>query len=123
MKLYRQLALLYLALSISVGVQAMEQDPVEDLLRQMTLEEKIDQLSQLGVQITPTGPVINNGQLPPASINTVGSVLGAYGAEQTRQLQEQAVTQSRLHIPLLFAYDVIHGFRTIFPVPLAEAAA
>jgi len=123
MKLYRQLALLYLALSISVGVQAIEQDPVEDLLRQMTLEEKIDQLSQLGVQITPTGPVINNGQLPPASINTVGSVLGAYGAEQTRQLQEQAVTQSRLHIPLLFAYDVIHGFRTIFPVPLAEAAA
>ncbi|PEM35854.1 glycoside hydrolase family 3 N-terminal domain-containing protein, partial [Bacillus toyonensis] len=49
--------------------------------------------------------------------------LGAYGVEQTRRLQEHAVTRSRLPIPLLFAFDVIHGFRTVFPVPLAEAAA
>jgi beta-glucosidase len=53
----------------------------------------------------------------------VGSVLGAYGVEQTRRLQEHVVTRSRLPIPLLFAFDVIHGFRTVFPVPLAEAAA
>lgn len=124
MKFYRQLALIYLTLSMTGGaVQAIEQDTVEDLLRQMTLQEKIDQLSQLGIQTTPTGPVIDYGELSPAPINTVGSVLGAYGVEQTRRLQEQAVNQSRLHIPLLFAFDVIHGYRTIFPVPLAEAAA
>jgi len=56
-------------------------------------------------------------------MSTVGSVLGAYGVEQTRRLQEHVVTRSRLPIPLLFAFDVIHGFRTVFPVPLAEAAA
>ncbi|MBY8948067.1 glycoside hydrolase family 3 C-terminal domain-containing protein [Pseudomonas sp. SH10-3B] len=89
----------------------------------MTLEEKVGQLNQLGVQDTPTGPVIDQGELAQLPMNTVGSVLGAYGFERTRQLQEQVVTHSRLHIPLLFAFDVIHGFRTVFPVPLAEAAA
>ncbi|HAA41052.1 MAG TPA: glycosyl hydrolase, partial [Pseudomonas sp.] len=104
-------------------LQAGEQDPVEALLQQMTLEEKVDQLSQLGVQDTPTGPVIDPGELAQRPMSTVGSVLGAYGVEQTRRLQEHAVTRSRLPIPLLFAFDVIHGFRTVFPVPLAEAAA
>ncbi|MBX6330316.1 MAG: glycoside hydrolase family 3 C-terminal domain-containing protein, partial [Gemmatimonadaceae bacterium] len=53
----------------------------------------------------------------------VGSFLGVAGAAYTRHLQRIAVEQSRLHIPLLFAHDVIHGYRTIFPVPLAEAAS
>ncbi|WP_201024751.1 MULTISPECIES: glycoside hydrolase family 3 N-terminal domain-containing protein [Pseudomonas] len=98
-------------------------NPVEQLLAQMTLEEKVGQLSQLGIQDTPTGPGIDQGELTELPITEVGSVLGAYGAERTRQLQEQVVNGSRLHIPLLFAYDVVHGFRTVFPVPLAEAAA
>jgi beta-glucosidase len=98
-------------------------NPVEQLLAQMTLEEKVGQLSQLGIQDTPTGPGIDQGELTGLPITEVGSVLGAHGAERTRQLQEQVVNGSRLHIPLLFAYDVVHGFRTVFPVPLAEAAA
>nr|WP_262417341.1 beta-glucosidase BglX [Pseudomonas sp. SH10-3B] len=118
------MALCYLAFSLSgSALSAGEQDPVERLLQQMTLEEKVGQLNQLGVQDTPTGPVIDQGELAQLPMNTVGSVLGAYGFERTRQLQEQVVTHSRLHIPLLFAFDVIHGFRTVFPVPLAEAAA
>src|SRR5699024_8350958 len=52
----------------------------------------------------------------------VGAVFNAYGAEYTRKLQHLAVDSSRLGIPLLFGYDVIHGFRTIFPVPLAMAS-
>jgi len=124
MRLGGQWALLCLALNASGNaLQAGEQDPVEALLQQMTLEEKVDQLSQLGVQDTPTGPVIDPGELAQRPMSTVGSVLGAYGVEQTRRLQEHAVTRSRLPIPLLFAFDVIHGFRTVFPVPLAEAAA
>lgn len=124
MRLYSKLALCYLAFSLSgSALSAGEQDPVERLLQQMTLEEKVGQLNQLGVQDTPTGPVIDQGELAQLPMSTVGSVLGAYGFERTRQLQEQVVTHSRLHIPLLFAFDVIHGFRTVFPVPLAEAAA
>jgi beta-glucosidase len=123
-RLWSNLALFYLALSISdSALPANEHDFIEGLLQQMTLEEKVDQLNQLGVQDTPTGPVIDQGELVQLPMSTVGSVLGAYGFEQTRRLQEQVVTRSRLHIPLLFAFDVIHGFRTVFPVPLAEAAA
>ena len=124
MRLYSKLALCYLAFSLSgSALHAGEQDPVERLLQQMTLEEKVGQLNQLGVQDTPTGPVIDQGELTQLPMHTVGSVLGVYGFERTRRLQEQVVTRSRLHIPLLFAFDVIHGFRTVFPVPLAEAAA
>lgn len=124
MRLGSQWALLCLALNVSGNaLHAGEQDPVEALLQQMTLEEKVAQLNQLGVQDTPTGPVIDQGELAQLPMSTVGSVLGAYGVEQTRRLQEHVVTRSRLPIPLLFAFDVIHGFRTVFPVPLAEAAA
>ncbi len=124
MRLYSKLARCYLAFSLSgSALHAGEQDPVERLLQQMTLEEKVGQLNQLGAQDTPTGPVIDQGELTQLPMHTVGSVLGIYGFERTRRLQEQVVTRSRLHIPLLFAFDVIHGFRTVFPVPLAEAAA
>ncbi|MCP6082500.1 hypothetical protein NL341_26245, partial [Klebsiella pneumoniae] len=80
-------------------------------------------LSQLGIQATPTGPAIDQGTQTQMPVTLVGSVLGANTAQQTRQLQEQVVNGSRLHIPLLFAYDVLHGFRTVFPVPLAQASA
>ncbi|AEV64676.1 glycoside hydrolase family 3 N-terminal domain-containing protein [Pseudomonas ogarae] len=94
---------------------------IERLINQMTVEEKAGQLSQLGMDMTPSGPVI--GIEGRKTIAEVGSVIGVYGAEVTRKLQREAVQKSRLHIPLLFSYDVIHGFRTVFPVPLAEASA
>lgn len=96
---------------------------IERLIGQMTLEEKAGQLTQLSVQTTPTGPVVDSYDRKKIRISEAGSLIGAYGAENTRTLQHEAVQGSRLHIPQLFSFDVIHGFRTIFPVPLAEASA
>ncbi|NWB45502.1 glycoside hydrolase family 3 C-terminal domain-containing protein [Pseudomonas gingeri] len=96
---------------------------IEQLLARMTLEEKAGQLTQLIVQKSPSGPVVANGGEDVIRHSGVGSLLGAAGVRDTRHLQQIAVEESRLHIPLLFTTDVIHGFRTIFPVPLAEASA
>ncbi|MDU9026879.1 beta-glucosidase BglX [Pseudomonas mediterranea] len=96
---------------------------IEQLIGQMTLEEKAGQLTQLGMQLTATGPMIDTADQHARDVADVGSVLGVYGAQSTRKVQQQAVQGSRLHIPLLFSFDVLHGFRTIFPVPLAEASA
>jgi len=96
---------------------------VDELLARMTDEEKAGQLTQWTAQQTPTGPRVVQGGEDDIRRGRVGSILGAYGVESTRRLQEVAVEQSRLRVPLLFAFDVIHGFRTVFPLPLAEAAA
>jgi beta-glucosidase len=98
-------------------------DHVEWLIGQMTLEEKAGQLTQRGMQQTPTGPRVQSGGEDDIGRGRVGSILGAYGVASTRKLQRIAVEKSRLHVPLLFSFDVIHGFRTVFPVPLAEAAS
>jgi beta-glucosidase len=102
---------------------AVPADRVEALLAQMTLEEKAGQLTQWGAQQTPTGPRIRQGGEDDIRAGRVGSILGAYGVTSTRRFQEMAVEQSRLRVPLLFAFDVVHGYQTVFPVPLAEAAA
>ncbi len=84
----------------------------------MTLEEKVGQMSQVPLNSTPDRPVdemIRKGQ--------VGSFLFITDAAEINRLQHVAVEQGRLHIPLLFGFDVIHGFRTIYPVPLAMAAS
>jgi beta-glucosidase len=96
---------------------------IEHLIGQMTLEEKAGQLTQLSIQTTPTGPIVDAYDRKKIKISEAGSLIGAHGAETTRTLQHEAVQGSRLHIPQLFSFDVIHGFRTIFPVPLAEASA
>lgn len=96
-------------------------EQIERWLAQMTLEEKAGQLTQLVMQTTPTGPVLKSPMALP--VEQAGSLLGVYGAENTRRLQQRAMEHSRLRIPLLFSFDVIHGFRTVFPVPLAEASA
>jgi beta-glucosidase len=91
----------------------------DSILRLMTLDEKLGQLNQLpggGNQIS-----ANDRQALRAG--RVGSFLNVFGADFTRELQRVAVTETRLKIPVLFAHDVIHGFRTIFPVPIAEAAS
>jgi len=89
----------------------------------MTLEEKVGQLTQMGGGTQATGPQAATGTEEDIRRGHIGSFLGVWGAETTRRLQRIAVEETRLHIPLLFASDVIHGFRTIFPVPLAEAAS
>jgi beta-glucosidase len=97
---------------------------VDDLLGKMTLEEKVGQLVQEAGGVL-TGPGAKERQADiqqRIAEGKLGSVLNAVGADRTNALQRAAVEKSRLHIPLLFGYDVIHGHRTIFPVPLAMAS-
>ena len=96
---------------------------VETLLKQMTLEEKIGQLNQYTGDNTATGPItINPNKQDEIKKGLIGSMLNILGTKYTRQYQELAM-QSRLKIPLLFGQDVIHGYKTTFPIPLAEAAS
>ncbi len=98
---------------------------VDSVLSLMTLDEKIGQLNQLSFGIG-WGPTIKSNVPDEYKAlireGKIGSFLNALGAEFTGDLQKIAVIESRLKIPLLFGYDVIHGFRTTFPVPLGEAA-
>jgi len=95
---------------------------VETLLSEMTVAEKVGQLNQRSVSFL-TGSDDSGSDLERAiAEGAVGSVLNADGLETKRRLQERAVEESRLGIPLLMAYDVIHGYRTVFPTPLAQAA-
>jgi beta-glucosidase len=95
---------------------------VESLLKQMTLGEKIGQLNQLFVlpQAVPGMPPLKDEDI---AHGDYGSLLFVTDAAQINRLQHIAVDKSRLHIPLLFGLDVIHGFKTVFPVPLALAAS
>lgn len=96
---------------------------VDSLLRLMTLEEKVGQLNQYTSDWNFTGPITpDNDKIGQIRAGKVGSMLNVTGVEHTRILQSHAM-QSRLKIPLLFGQDVIHGFRTTFPLPLAEAAS
>ena len=96
---------------------------VEALLEKMTLDEKVGQLSQYTIEYAtgPGGSNLNYDEM--VAKGQVGSLQGVVGAEATNRYQRIAVEKSRLHIPILFARDVIHGHRTIFPVPLALAAS
>ena len=95
---------------------------VEGLLGQMTLDEKIGQLNQYSAG-QPTGPGTHRDSYETMiAAGQVGSLLNVTRAEQVNHYQRIAVERSRLHIPLLFGLDVIHGFRTIFPVNLGLAS-
>ena len=96
---------------------------VTDLMSKMTLEEKLGQLNQLSVGDWSTGNAVNSPVTAEVEKGRVGSVLNIKGVGKIRTLQELAVKKSRLHIPLLVGMDVIHGYETIFPIPLALAAS
>ena len=95
---------------------------VTRLLRIMTLPEKIGQLNLLSVGSAVTGPIMSVGAEEKIKKGLAGGVFNSIGLNVVRPLQEMAVTQTRLKIPLLIGYDVIHGHRTIFPLPLALSA-
>ena len=113
----------FISLLTAVAAPTQQSDVekrIDALLAQMTLEEKLGQLQQLDGHA--------DGKYRPEHVELVrkgllGSTLNVRGAKQTNELQRVAVEQSRLKIPLIFGFDVIHGYRTIFPVPLAEAAS
>lgn len=95
----------------------------DSILRLMTLDEKIGQLNQYTSDLSATGKITPDSEKSTQiRQGKVGSMLNVVGVENTRSYQELAL-QSRLRIPLLFGQDVIHGFRTTFPIPLAETAS
>src|SRR5690349_17572897 len=86
---------------------------IDDLLRRMTLDEKLNQLT-----------LISDGQINDAeAAKPVGAVFSLTDPAKIDRYQKIAVQQSRLHIPILFAFDTIHGFRTVFPIPLAAGSS
>ena len=96
---------------------------VDSLMSLMTLQEKIGQTVMYSGDWTVTGPVVNIDNQKHIKEGNVGAMLNVYSAKGTRNLQKLAVEESRLGIPLLFGYDVIHGFKTIFPINLGLAAS
>lgn len=124
-------------------------DRIERLIGEMTLEEKIGQLNQVGpspmggIEVSPEElkRMLEDGRITPEQYREsvgnawrdtqedeiragrIGSFLCVVGAERCNRLQKIAVEESRLKIPLLFGQDVIHGQHTIFPIPLAESCS
>ncbi|MCT2559592.1 beta-glucosidase BglX [Tsuneonella sp. YG55] len=96
---------------------------IDALMAKMTLQEKIGQLNLLTSDWESTGPTMRSGYQDDIKAGRVGAIFNAYTAKYTRDLQRLAVEDTRLKIPLLFGYDVIHGHRTIFPISLGEAAS
>ena len=100
---------------------------VDSVLNLMTLEEKIGQLNQYNGFWDATGPSPKEGQaalkFEHLKKGWVGSMLNVKGVKEVRAIQKIAVEQTRLGIPLIFGFDVIHGYKTISPIPLAEAAS
>ncbi|MBS0613834.1 MAG: beta-glucosidase, partial [Proteobacteria bacterium] len=95
---------------------------IERLIARMTLAEKLGQMTMTAAGHAVTGPVIAGDFTEAIRTGAIGNLLNLVGAEQVRAMQKLAVEESRLGIPLLIGFDVIHGHRTQFPIPLAEAA-
>lgn len=96
---------------------------VDSLLALMTIEEKAGQLMQFSADFAtgPGGSFLRSNHADLARQAKVGSFLNVHGSDVVRRIQKIAVEETRLHIPLIFGLDVIHGYRTTFPIPLAEA--
>ena len=113
-------------LSTSAGAQsgpfsAEAKQKAEALLKQMTLDEKVGQLNQSVGIVMPEIAEKKADEL--ITQGKVGSILWLNDVKEINRLQNIAMEKSRLHIPILFGFDVIHGHRTVFPVPLAMASS
>ncbi|HXA37254.1 MAG TPA: glycoside hydrolase family 3 N-terminal domain-containing protein [Steroidobacteraceae bacterium] len=95
---------------------------IETLMGEMTLAEKLGQLTMTASSYAVTGPVIAGDSTAAIKAGTIGNLLNMVGAAHVREMQRLAVEESRLRIPLLIGFDVVHGHRILFPVPLGEAA-
>ena len=96
---------------------------VDSLLRLMTLEEKIGQMTQFSANWSITGPVMSDDFKPYLDKGLIGSIFNATSVEGIRAFQQYAIDSTRLGIPIIFGQDVIHGYKTIFPMPMAEACS
>jgi beta-glucosidase len=95
---------------------------IETLIGTMTLAEKLGQLTMTAAGYAVTGPIIAGDSTDAIKAGTIGNLLNMVGAAHVREMQRLAVEESRLGIPLLIGFDVVHGHRILFPVPLGEAA-
>src|SRR5580658_6083849 len=95
---------------------------IESLISAMTLAEKVGQLTMTACGYAVTGPVIAGDSTEAIKSGAIGNLLNLVGPGPVREMQRLAVEQSRLKIPLLIGLDVIHGHRTLFPIPLGEAS-
>ncbi len=96
---------------------------VDSVLKQMTLEEKVGQMNLLTSDWELTGPTLRSDYVDLIKAGKVGNIFNAHTATYTRSLQKLAMEETRLKIPLLFGYDVVHGYKTIFPISLGESAS
>ena len=99
------------------------EEKVDSIMKRMTLEEKIGQMVLYSSDWDVTGPSLKKGYLEEIRKGNCGNIFNAYTAEYTRKLQKISVEETRMKIPLLFGYDVIHGHKTIFPISLGESAS
>ena len=95
---------------------------IENLMGKMTLAEKLGQMTMTASGYAVTGPIIAGDSTDAIKAGTIGNLLNMVGAAHVREMQGLAVEQSRLGIPLLIGFDIVHGHRTLFPVPLGEAS-
>ncbi len=117
-----------LFISCSKNNIAQKNDPskdvfIENLISQMTLDEKLGQMTLFTTDWESTGPTIRGGYEDDIKSGRCGALFNSHTVDFTTRLQKIAVEQSRLKIPLLFGYDVIHGYKTMFPIPLGEASS
>ncbi|HEX4374751.1 MAG TPA: glycoside hydrolase family 3 N-terminal domain-containing protein, partial [Puia sp.] len=117
-KISSLIIVLMIALSQSNAQNAKMDAFITDLMNKMTIDEKIGQLNLVTPGGAVTGAVVSKDVDTKIRNGQVGGLFGITGPSQVRKAQEIAVNNSRLHIPLLFGLDVIHGHRTIFPIPL-----
>ena len=110
-----------LCLSATMGAQTMDAF-IDSLMARMTLEEKLGQMNQLSVGDVQTGTPLRAETSRLIREGKAGALLNIKGAEKILEVQRMAVEESRLGIPLLVGMDVIHGYETIFPIPLGMAA-
>lgn len=112
-----------LATAVPAGDTQARDKFVSDLMSKMTLEEKIGQMNLPSIGFDITGPMVSQGVEEKIAKGLVGGVFNTYTPSAVRKLQQMAVDKTRLHIPLIFGYDVIHGHKTIFPINLGLAAS
>jgi len=111
------------ASDISLESNAKMHAFIDALMAKMTLKEKIGQLNLASVGFDITGPLLSQDVETKIDAGLIGGVFNTFTPIAVRKLQERAIKNTRLHIPLLFGYDVIHGHRTIFPIPLGLSSS
>lgn len=120
-------AMLLFSSSVSLAEKKKPLPPmhqfVSELMQRMTTEEKIGQLNLLPGGDLTTGAVMNSPLAEKVEAGQLGAILNVKGVEKIKNLQEIAVKKTRLGIPLIFGQDVIHGYQTVFPLPLAQACS